>query len=216
MKALKATRDQRLLICAVSIAAAAAYSSWILGYFLNNRVSISSIVSDLSVSSEPFSVVFSTADYIAAILVMAASILGLKYFSSSRRRIWVWSLYGAFGLFTALAAFFHIECSSALVPACHDGSQYYLHVSLGLLANLSLYVAAAMSLLSLPKNLKQWGWVLLVCWLAAGAIPLIYATAIDSAATAIMQRISIVIVTIFIIAVPRITAVKNKSIDNNR
>ena len=136
MKSLKAKRDQRLLICAFSIAAAVAYSSWILGYFLNNRVSVSSIVSDLSVSSEPFSAVFSAADYTAAILVMVVAITGLRYFSSSRRKMWIWSLYGAFGLFTALAAFFHIECSSALVPACYDGSQYYLHIFLGLLANL--------------------------------------------------------------------------------
>lgn len=200
------TTGQRfeIYICYLSIAVAVFYTSWVLGYILNYRVAISNIVSDLSISSEPYSWVFQISDYLVAFLAIAISALGIKYIAKSNKQKLLWFFYGFFGFFTLIATIFHVECVSALHFECHAGTVYNAHILSGILANISLFIASVIAAYQYADKLSVFLIILFAIWIFSGLSVLAVPFSENAEAIAIFQRIGIISTTVFVVLVPRL------------
>lgn len=103
------------MIAAALFVSAVLYSAWILEYFLNNGIDpVHAYTSELAAYDQPFGWLFRLCDLVAGILVVVASVLGLK---RSGNRL-MWTALVVFGSATALDSQWALSCAPSGDDAC--------------------------------------------------------------------------------------------------
>lgn len=141
-------KSYRWLIAALGLLAAAAYSTWPLGYYLNPKVGASGYASELAVFGQPYNWVFIAGDIIAGVLILLVVLLLWNWLGKQLRawHKWLLGLFALFGALTILAAILPMSCtpSISICRAELDDWQMLLHNLISIAAGIAIYVTAFM------------------------------------------------------------------------
>ena len=136
------------VIVAIGLLAAAAYSSWPLGYYLNPKVGATGYASELAVRGQPYNWVFIISDVLAGALVLVLAWLLYRQFNKrlTSWHKWLLGLFAAFGTLTIFAALLPMSCtpSISICPAGEHDPQMILHNVVSIAAGLAIYTTAFM------------------------------------------------------------------------
>ncbi len=136
------------IIASLGLLAAAAYSSWPLGYYLNPKVGATGYASELAAEGQPYNWVFIVGDVLAGVLVLLIVWLLRHEFNKKLRswHKWLLGLFALFGILTIVAALLPMSCtpSISICPAENHDWRMILHNMVSIAAGMAIYVTAFM------------------------------------------------------------------------
>ncbi|MGD0284223.1 MAG: DUF998 domain-containing protein [Candidatus Saccharimonadales bacterium] len=168
------------LIISFGLCGALLYNNWLLGYWLNSRVTIGSLASDLQIHSQPYSWIFILGDILSGLMIAITAYLIYRLWQPyDRLKLYLLIGYLCFGVFTAAAAIMPIHCGANSVQCALSSNQTFgIHDIVGALASFGQFISL-ITLWRLSVNIKKPSWFkwlmlgFLLLWSLAGIVFLI-------------------------------------------
>jgi uncharacterized membrane protein len=169
----------KLVLC-LGLSGALLYNNWLLGYWLNSRITVGGLVSDLQVHDQPYSWLFILGDVLSGLAIaLAAYFIYRLWRPCDRLRLYLIIGYLCFGIFTAIAAILPIHCGANILQCALGNNQTFgIHDIIGAIASFGQFISLlTLWRLSVKLELPNWfkGLMLgfLILWSLSGVLFLI-------------------------------------------
>ncbi len=192
------------------------YNNWLLGYWLNDRITRLGLASDLQVYNQPYGWLFILGDVLSGLMIVIVAYL--IYQKKQPSDYWLEYLaigYFCFGAFTAIAAVLPIHCGSNLTQ-CGLGTKlsFGLHDAIGAIASLGQFISL-LAVWKIGVKLKmpaKYNWLtfsFMCIWGLAGIVFLAFT--FKNVETVLMQHIFLLLTFAAIIVAPLGVVLSGKS-----
>ncbi|HSX45739.1 MAG TPA: DUF998 domain-containing protein, partial [Candidatus Saccharimonadia bacterium] len=193
----------------MTLLAAALYSSWPLGYWLNPSVN-RGLASDLEAAHQPYNWVFIVMDVASGVLICVASWWLFKLTKRSNVPLLKYSVigFGAFGLLTTIDALLPLDCVDVLnrCGSVLKDPAIVLHgiVSIGSIVGLTISIMSVWWLLMRDRQAgRSLRWLLhgtMFVWFAFGLVTL--ALILEARSSAVSQHLFITVCSLWTAGLP--------------
>jgi hypothetical protein len=168
------------IVLLLGIIGALLYSNWLLGYWLNSRVAIGGLASNLQIHGQPYSWVFVLGDVLSGLVITVAAYF-IYMISQQRDQLTVLMIGGylCFGVLTAISALLPLHCgTNPSQCAVNNFQPLGIHDAIGGVASFGQFISLiAVWRLNAKLQLSQWfKWLtasLLLTWSASGILYLV-------------------------------------------